>query len=97
MAGDTDIEAEASAREISDRVREVIVAFGRLLESDRDVYIWENRLLSDDPVTLQSVGDKFGVSRERARQIEERIKRKFKEFLQKELGEDFVQAQILSD
>lgn len=97
MAGDTDIEGEASAREISERVREVIVAFGRSLDNDRDLYIWENRLLSDDPVTLQSVGDKFGVSRERARQIEERIKRKFKEFLQKELGEDFVQAQILSN
>jgi RNA polymerase sigma-32 factor len=97
MAGDTDIEAEASAREISERVRTVVAAFGKQLDSERDIYIWQNRLLSDDPVTLQSVGDKFGVSRERARQIEERIKRRFKEYLQKELGDDFVQAQILSD
>jgi len=97
MAGTTDIEAEASSREISDRIRVVVNGFRRQLTSDRDIYIWENRLLSDDPVTLQSVGDKFGVSRERARQIEERIKRKFKDYLQAELGDDFVQAQILSD
>ncbi len=97
MAGKTDIEGEASSLEISDRVREVMATFGRLLKNERDTYIWDNRLLSDDPVTLQSVGDKFGVSRERARQIEERIKRKFKDYVQKELGEDYIQTQVLSD
>ena len=30
-----------------------------------------------------------------ARQVEERIKKKFKEFLKKELGDDFVTTQVL--
>ena len=97
MASDSDVEGEAQSREISERIREVVAGFRRQLTGERDIYIWENRLLSDDPVTLQSVGDMFGVSRERARQIEERIKRKFKEYLKAELGDDFVQAQVFSD
>jgi len=30
-------------------------------------------LLSDDPESLQSIGDRFGVSRERIRQLENRV------------------------
>ncbi len=96
MASDTDIEGEAQSREISGRLKDAVSGFRRRLTNERDIYIWENRLLSDDPVTLQSVGDKFGVSRERARQIEERIKRNFKDFLKEELGEEFVQDELLS-
>lgn len=97
MTSSSNVEAEAESREISGRIKEVVAGFRRQLTAERDIYIWDNRLLSDDPVTLQSVGDMFGVSRERARQIEERIKRKFKEYLKAELGDDFVQTQILSD
>ncbi len=97
MAADTDVQADAESREISGRLREVMTGFRRNLTNERDIYIWENRLLSDDPVTLQSVGDMFGVSRERARQIEERIKRRFKDYVRAELGDEFVQTQIISD
>ena len=97
MASTANVEKEASAREISEKVKDVIASFAKQIDNERDEFIWSKRLLSDDPVTLQSVGDKFGVSRERARQIEERIKRRFKEYLNNELGEDFVQTQILSD
>ena len=37
--------------------------------------------------TLQQVGVKFGISRERVRQIESRLKRRFKEFLEIEAGD----------
>ncbi|MBM4398565.1 MAG: hypothetical protein FJ087_23130 [Deltaproteobacteria bacterium] len=95
LAGTSDPEEEAATAEVTDRIREKIAEFGRTLEAERDRHIWEKRLLSDDPVTLQEVGEKFGVSRERARQVEERIKKKFKDFLRKELGEDFVETQVL--
>ena len=36
----------------------------------RDRYIIENRWLSDDPKTLQVLGDELGVSAERVRQLE---------------------------
>ena len=54
---------------------------------ERDKYIFEHRIMSDDPVTLQEVGTKFGVSRERARQLEARVIKKIGEKI-KALGLD---------
>jgi RNA polymerase sigma-32 factor len=42
-----------------------------LKERDRDIF--EMRLLSEVPASLQSIADQYGVSRERIRQIEERL------------------------
>lgn len=39
----------------------------------RDQEIFEKRLLSEIPESLQSIADQYGVSRERIRQIEERL------------------------
>lgn len=36
----------------------------------REKYILENRVLADEPVTLKELGKHFGITRERARQIE---------------------------
>jgi RNA polymerase sigma-32 factor len=41
--------------------------------------------LNEDPRTLREIGEKYGISRERVRQIEERVKKKLKTFLSKEL------------
>jgi RNA polymerase sigma-32 factor len=40
---------------------------------DRDKEIFEKRLLAEVPASLQSIADEYGVSRERIRQIEERL------------------------
>ena len=47
--------------------------------NDKECYIIENRLLSEEPESLQAIGDKFGVSRERIRQLESRVMKKLKE------------------
>lgn len=39
--------------------------------TEREQYIVKNRLLTENPMTLNEVGEKFGISRERVRQIEE--------------------------
>lgn len=41
--------------------------------NEREAYILENRLMSDEPETLAEVGQFFGVTRERARQIEGKL------------------------
>jgi len=48
---------------------------------ERGRFFWKNRLMAEEPWTLQALGDHFGVSRERARQIEARILRKLKDHL----------------
>lgn len=41
--------------------------------SDKEAYILEHRLLTDDPVTLREIGEKYNVTRERIRQLEARL------------------------
>jgi RNA polymerase sigma-32 factor len=69
--------ANAEARElISRKVKE----FGDTL-AGKDKVIFDARLMAEEPLTLQEIGDKYGISRERVRQIEERIKKKLKNYL----------------
>jgi RNA polymerase sigma-32 factor len=46
--------------------------------NEREVFLLENRLLSDEPKTLQEIGDKYGITREAARQMEARLIDKLK-------------------
>ncbi|MCB0389741.1 MAG: RNA polymerase factor sigma-32 [Bdellovibrionales bacterium] len=46
--------------------------------NDRELYLLENRLLSDSPLTLQDIGDKYGITREAVRQMENRLISKIK-------------------
>lgn len=50
--------------------------------NERDLFIFRNRILAEEPVTLQDVGDKFGITRERARQLEAKVIRKIRDRLE---------------
>jgi RNA polymerase sigma-32 factor len=43
--------------------------------SDKERYILENRIMSEEPLTLRDIGDRFHVSRESVRQMQTRISR----------------------
>ena len=51
--------------------------------SERDLYIFQNRIIADEPITLQELGQKYGITRERARQLEAKILSKIKARFQK--------------
>jgi RNA polymerase sigma-32 factor len=51
---------------------------------DKELVIFRERLLNEEPLTLREIGERYGISRERVRQIEERLKKKLKDFLSKE-------------
>jgi RNA polymerase sigma-32 factor len=70
--------------------REKIDQFASTLK-DKELEIFQSRLLSEDPPTLQEVGARFGISRERVRQIEARLKKRLKLFL-KSQASDIEQA-----
>jgi RNA polymerase sigma-32 factor len=44
--------------------------------SERESYIIQHRVMADDPKTLQEIGDKYNITRERARQIEKQALKK---------------------
>jgi RNA polymerase sigma-32 factor len=50
--------------------------------NERDLYIFRNRIMAEEPITLQDVGDKFGITRERARQLETKVLRKIRDRLE---------------
>lgn len=41
--------------------------------SGKELDIFDNRIMAENPLTLQELGDKYHISRERVRQIQERI------------------------
>lgn len=71
-------------------LREKLAEFEQTLKG-REQTLFHERLMSDQPLTLQEVGERYGISRERARQIEARLLGRLKVFLKRELG-DAVQV-----
>jgi RNA polymerase sigma-32 factor len=55
---------------------------GTLAERDRKIFTM--RWMKDDALTLQEVGEKLGITRERVRQLEARIIKNLREYLEKE-------------
>jgi RNA polymerase sigma-32 factor len=60
--------------------KEILEQFGKTLEG-REKLIFQNRLVSENPLTLQEIGNKYKVSKERARQLEEQVKDKLKQYV----------------
>ncbi|HWO19968.1 MAG TPA: RNA polymerase factor sigma-32 [Kofleriaceae bacterium] len=71
--------------EFSELVRGKLEAFAQTLEG-REQTIFRERWLTEDPLTLQEIGDRYNVSRERARQLEKRMLDRLKKYLESELG-----------
>lgn len=78
------IEEEVSTAEIRSIFSEHLEEFRATLKG-RDVEVFDERILAEAPLTLQELGDRYGVSRERARQIENKIIQNLKTFV-KERG-----------
>ena len=76
--------------------KEKLAAFGRTLQSDKDKFLFEHRIAppnDGEPMTLQQIGDLWGVTRERARQLEARLTDRLRDYLRKELP-DFAQLSV---
>jgi RNA polymerase sigma-32 factor len=86
-AGRPDLQVENG--EFQELLRAKLETFGAGLH-DRELQIFRRRLLADQPTTLEQLGADHGVSRERARQIEERLKKKLRQFLENELGDSLA-------
>jgi len=78
-------DVQAEQNEFTSKLREKLNAFADTLEG-REETIFRERWLTDEPLTLQEIGERYGVSRERARQVEKRMLGRLREYLEKELG-----------
>ena len=64
--------------------RKKLGEFSKTLD-ERDEDILRNRLLSETPLTLEEIGRKYSITKERSRQLEARIIKRLRDFMKTEL------------
>ncbi len=63
--------------------------------NEKEQYILNNRLLTDEPITLREIGERYNITRERVRQLEARLLEKIRQHLAVDI-KDFSSAWIES-
>ncbi len=77
-------EDQMAKKQIEDILHTKVNEFKTSL-NERELDIFEQRIFSDSPKTLQEIGEQYNVSRERVRQIENNILKKLKSFFKKDM------------
>ncbi|MFQ5456626.1 MAG: RNA polymerase factor sigma-32 [Nitrospirota bacterium] len=77
---DTGIEEDIEQIERKSFFSQKLKEFSRIL-NDRDLEVLNKRILSESPMTLEDIGKRYGISRERVRQIEKMIIKRLKKFV----------------
>ena len=78
------IEEQVGKKEMEALLHNKVAEFRKKL-TKRELEIFDQRIFSDSPVTLQDLGDRYEISRERVRQVEKSILKKMKEYFKREL------------
>ena len=78
MRSGENVEEVVAEKEKSDILAMKVAEFKKTL-NDKELFIFEQRVMAEEPLTLQEIGARFSISRERVRQIENRVLKKFKE------------------
>ena len=86
------IEDSLGDSEVAELLREKLKTILPKL-NEKELYILQNRLLTDDPVTLREIGERYNVTRERVRQLEARLLEKIRQHLALDI-KDFSDAWI---
>ena len=78
------IEDQVAKKEMESLLHEKIAEFRKQM-TPRELEIFDQRIFSDTPSTLQEIGDRYNISRERVRQVEKNIIKKMREFFKREI------------
>jgi RNA polymerase sigma-32 factor len=82
-------QAESAEDQVAKKEMEALlhnkIAEFRKKMSKRELEIFDLRIFSDTPVTLQEIGDRYSISRERVRQVEKNVVKKMREFFKREI------------
>jgi RNA polymerase sigma-32 factor len=73
-------------QELQRLFREQLTTFAATITDEKERYIFEHRLLPPEgvePLTLQEIGDRYRLTRERARQIEARLTARLREHVKR--------------
>ncbi len=89
---DMGIEDNIASNEIAKLVQKHLESIIPKL-NEKETYILRNRLLTDEPVTLREIGERYNVTRERVRQLEARLLEKLRQHLSNDI-KDFSEEWI---
>jgi RNA polymerase sigma-32 factor len=87
-SGERSPESEAAGAEIASAVRRFMTTFEARLTDEREQAVWREHLAADEPAPLGALGARYGVSKQRMGQIADRLKRRFRDEIVRELGPD---------
>ena len=79
-AGDLPVDEQLAVAQLKTVLQDQVDSFLTTL-NEKERVIFQERLMSDNPQTLQEIADIFGFSRERSRQIEAKVIEKLREHL----------------
>ena len=79
-------DVQSEAHEFNDALVRELRVFQATL-TGRDAEIFNGRLVCEDATTLAEIADRFRVSRERVRQLEDRLKQRLRRHLRASLGD----------
>ena len=96
-AGGPGIENTVAGRQMRERMGKILAAIDDKL-NDKERRILQSRLLTDEPLTLQTIADEFGISRERVRQIESNLLKKLRRQVEKDMPDiqDFLDGEDIA-
>ena len=89
------VEETVARAELQGRAEAAIAEFRTDL-NERERTLLDLRILAEEPLTLQALGDRFGTTREAVRQAETRLMKRLQAFLRDRLG-DLGQVRIGPD
>jgi len=74
------VDEQLAKKEFKKTIKQAFSEFRKEL-NPRERDIFESRMISESPLTLKKLGEKYGITRERVRQIEKRISGRIKDYL----------------
>jgi len=81
---ETSVEDQVARKEMDALLHEKIAEFRQQM-TEREQEIFDTRIFSDTPATLQEIGDRYNISRERVRQVEKNIIKKMREYFKRKI------------
>ncbi|HET6148549.1 MAG TPA: sigma-70 family RNA polymerase sigma factor [Polyangia bacterium] len=88
-------EDRAVEAEMAGAVTRFVDGFRERLTDERERAVWAEHLAAEDPVPLGTLGERFGVTKQRMGQIADKLKKRFREEIVRDLG-DGIQTDWLS-
>jgi len=80
-------EERAVEAEMVGAVAQFVDGFRERLTDERERAVWSEHLAAEEPVSLGVLGERFGVTKQRMGQIADKLKRRFREEIVRDLGE----------